>query len=75
MAKDVRALREEAAEAGIEITPQSLAGHSAGQYAAAVAANAIDYADAVSHYNITVAAIVRTHAGDRGRRSMAPTIR
>ena len=43
----LEAMREEAADAGIEIAPQSLAGHSAGQYAAAVAANAIDYADAL----------------------------
>src|SRR5688500_12402186 len=43
----LEAMREEAAEAGIEIIPHALAGHSAGQYAAAVAADAIDYADAV----------------------------
>lgn len=43
----LEALREQAREAGIEISPQALAGHSAGQYAAAVAANAIDYADAL----------------------------
>ena len=43
----LEAMREEAAEAGIEIIPHALAGHSAGQYAAAVAANAIDYADAL----------------------------
>ena len=41
------AMREEAREAGIELLPQALAGHSAGQYAAAVAADAIDYADAL----------------------------
>lgn len=41
------AMREEAREAGIELLPQALAGHSAGQYAAAVAADAIDYADAI----------------------------
>jgi len=43
----LEAMREEALAAGIEITPRALAGHSAGQYAAAVAANAIDYADAL----------------------------
>ena len=43
----LEAMREEALEAGIEIAPKALAGHSAGQYAAAVAANAIDYADAL----------------------------
>jgi [acyl-carrier-protein] S-malonyltransferase len=43
----LRAMREEAAAAGVEIAPQALAGHSAGQYAAAVAADAIDYADAL----------------------------
>jgi [acyl-carrier-protein] S-malonyltransferase len=41
------AMREEAREAGIDLVPQALAGHSAGQYAAAVAADAIDYADAL----------------------------
>ena len=40
-------MREEAREAGVEIVPRALAGHSAGQYAAAVAADAIDYADAL----------------------------
>jgi len=43
----LEAMREEAREAGVEIQPRVLAGHSAGQYAAAVAANAIDYADAL----------------------------
>jgi [acyl-carrier-protein] S-malonyltransferase len=43
----LRAMREEAAAAGIEVSPRALAGHSAGQYAAAVAADAIDYADAL----------------------------
>ena len=43
----LEAMREEAAEAGVEIVPSALAGHSAGQYAAAVAADAIDYADAL----------------------------
>lgn len=41
------AMRADAIEAGVDITPRALAGHSAGQYAAAVAANAIDYADAL----------------------------
>jgi [acyl-carrier-protein] S-malonyltransferase len=41
------AMREDAREAGLNITPSAVAGHSAGQYAAAVAANAIDYADAL----------------------------
>lgn len=43
----LEAMREEAREAGITIEPRALAGHSAGQYAAAVAADAIDYADAL----------------------------
>jgi [acyl-carrier-protein] S-malonyltransferase len=43
----LEAMREEASRDGIEIAPKALAGHSAGQYAAAVAANAIDYADAL----------------------------
>src|SRR3990170_6499117 len=43
----LEAMREEALAAGIEIVPRALAGHSAGQYAAAVAADAIDYADAL----------------------------
>ena len=43
----LEALREEAAEAGVELRPVALAGHSAGQYAAAVAAEAIDFADAL----------------------------
>ena len=43
----LEAMLEEAREVGIEIVPYALAGHSAGQYAAAVAANAIDYADAL----------------------------
>jgi [acyl-carrier-protein] S-malonyltransferase len=41
------ALREEAGSVGVEIVPRVVAGHSAGQYAAAVAANAIDFDDAV----------------------------
>ncbi|HEY6608448.1 MAG TPA: acyltransferase domain-containing protein, partial [Candidatus Limnocylindria bacterium] len=41
------AMREEALATGIEIVPRVVAGHSAGQYAAAVAANAIDYDDAL----------------------------
>lgn len=43
----LEAMRDEAREAGIEIVPRAVAGHSAGQYAAAVAANAIDFDDAV----------------------------
>ena len=43
----LQAMREEAREAGIDIVPRALAGHSAGQYAAAVAADALDYADAL----------------------------
>ena len=43
----LEAMREEALAAGIRIEPKALAGHSAGQYAAAVAADAIDYADAL----------------------------
>ena len=40
-------LRARAARAGVELRPVALAGHSAGQYAAAVAADAIDYEEAV----------------------------
>jgi len=43
----LESMRADAREAGVEITPSALAGHSAGQYAAAVAADAIDYADAL----------------------------
>ncbi|HVM23972.1 MAG TPA: ACP S-malonyltransferase [Candidatus Limnocylindrales bacterium] len=43
----LEAMRDEAREAGIELVPRAMAGHSAGQYAAAVAADAIDYADAL----------------------------
>ena len=43
----LEAMRDEAAEAGVDIVPRAMAGHSAGQYAAAVAANAIDYDDAL----------------------------
>lgn len=43
----LQALRDEARAAGIELIPRAMAGHSAGQYAAAVAADAIDYADAL----------------------------
>lgn len=43
----LEAMRADAREAGVEITPRAMAGHSAGQYAAAVAADAIDYADAL----------------------------
>ncbi|MCV0403347.1 MAG: ACP S-malonyltransferase [Chloroflexi bacterium] len=43
----LEAIRAEARDAGVEIRPTAMAGHSAGQYAAAVAADAIDYADAL----------------------------
>ena len=43
----LEALRDEARSAGIDVVPQAMAGHSAGQYAAAVAADAIDFADAL----------------------------
>jgi [acyl-carrier-protein] S-malonyltransferase len=43
----LEAMREVAQAEGIDIEPRALAGHSAGQYAAAVAANAIDFADAL----------------------------
>ncbi|MDQ3880685.1 MAG: ACP S-malonyltransferase [Chloroflexota bacterium] len=43
----LEAMRELADAAGVALRPHRLAGHSAGQYAAAVAANAIDYADAL----------------------------
>ena len=43
----LEALRDEARAAGVEIVPLAMAGHSAGQYAAAVAADAIDFADAL----------------------------
>jgi [acyl-carrier-protein] S-malonyltransferase len=39
----LEAMRAQAAAAGIELHPKVLAGHSAGQYAAAVAADAIDF--------------------------------
>lgn len=44
----LEAMRAEAAEAGVELAPHSLAGHSAGQYAAAVAADAIDFEAALN---------------------------
>src|SRR5918992_534669 len=43
----LEALRDEAQRAGVELEPVAMAGHSAGQYAAAVAADAIDFADAL----------------------------
>lgn len=43
----LEAMRDEARQAGIELQPRSMAGHSAGQYAAAVAADAIDFPDAL----------------------------
>jgi [acyl-carrier-protein] S-malonyltransferase len=39
----LEALQAEAIEAGVEIAPLEVAGHSAGQYAAAVAADALDF--------------------------------
>jgi [acyl-carrier-protein] S-malonyltransferase len=43
----LEALREQAQSAGVEVEPLRLAGHSAGQYAAAVAADAIDFESAL----------------------------
>ncbi|HET7140914.1 MAG TPA: ACP S-malonyltransferase [Candidatus Limnocylindria bacterium] len=43
----LEALRADAARAGLALNPQLLAGHSAGQYAAAVAAEAIDFETAM----------------------------
>jgi [acyl-carrier-protein] S-malonyltransferase len=43
----LEALRAEALKAGVELRPVALAGHSAGQYAAAVAADAIDFETAM----------------------------
>ncbi|HET7686750.1 MAG TPA: ACP S-malonyltransferase [Candidatus Limnocylindria bacterium] len=43
----LEALREEAAREGVELAPRAVAGHSAGQYAAAVAAGAIDFETAM----------------------------
>jgi [acyl-carrier-protein] S-malonyltransferase len=43
----LEAMRTEAAAAGVELVPFEVAGHSAGQYAAAVAADAIDFETAV----------------------------
>ncbi|HET6379561.1 MAG TPA: ACP S-malonyltransferase [candidate division Zixibacteria bacterium] len=43
----LEAMKAEAAERGIELRPVALAGHSAGQYAAAVAAEAIDFETAI----------------------------
>ncbi len=43
----LEALRAQAAAAGLELAPRVLAGHSAGQYAAAVAADAIDFEEAL----------------------------
>lgn len=43
----LEAVRDEARQAHVEVTPRVVAGHSAGQYAAAVAADAIDFADAL----------------------------
>lgn len=43
----LEAIRDQARESGVEIVPRAVAGHSAGQYAAAVAADAIDFDDAL----------------------------
>lgn len=43
----LEAMRADAAAAGVELAPRALAGHSAGQYAAAVAADAIDFETAI----------------------------
>jgi [acyl-carrier-protein] S-malonyltransferase len=43
----LEAMREEAAAAGVTLAPKSVAGHSAGQYAAAVAADALDFETAI----------------------------
>jgi len=43
----LEALRDEAAQEGVELAPLEVAGHSAGQYAAAVAAEAIDFESAL----------------------------
>ena len=43
----LEALRAEASRAGVQLRPVALAGHSAGQYAAAVAADAIDFETAM----------------------------
>lgn len=43
----LEALRADARRAGVELTPVVVAGHSAGQYAAAVAADAIDFETAI----------------------------
>ncbi len=43
----LEAMRADAAEAGVTLAPIEVAGHSAGQYAAAVAADAIDFETAL----------------------------
>jgi len=43
----LEAMRAEAREAGVELDPVAVAGHSAGQYAAAVAADAIEFEEAL----------------------------
>jgi [acyl-carrier-protein] S-malonyltransferase len=43
----LEALKADAARAGVELNPFLLAGHSAGQYAAAVAADALDFETAI----------------------------
>jgi [acyl-carrier-protein] S-malonyltransferase len=44
----LEAMRDEAAREGIVLRPSAVAGHSAGQYAAAVAAGAIDFETAIN---------------------------
>ena len=43
----LEAMREDARQAGVDLNPHIMAGHSAGQYAAAVAADAIDFESAL----------------------------
>jgi [acyl-carrier-protein] S-malonyltransferase len=43
----LEAMRADAREAGVELDPVAVAGHSAGQYAAAVAADAIEFEEAM----------------------------
>ncbi len=43
----LEAMRDQAARQGITLNPRAMAGHSAGQYAAAVAAGAIDFETAI----------------------------
>ena len=65
----LEALRADARHAGIELRPQLLAGHSAGQYAAAVAADAIDFETAMRLVREHPAGSCRTrHRWRHGRR-------